>query len=315
MPLPPQILDRAPAHGVRIVVGALLAEARKHADRLSGPSDAEALHDFRVSVRRLRSTLRAWRTLLRKSVGDKDLRRLRRVGRETSEARNAQVLAAWVGEIAVTLPPAHRAAADWLVARLAQEVQGWDLSRSVKRFRDAADNLSRRLEHHGPTASTGTFAGAVAGRIREQATSLKASLSRVETDDDASLAHRARIAGKRLRYVLEPIRGTPGIEAGRALKELRRLQDLLGDLNDAHLAAAAVREARHEAKAERVRAGRGRLLVGLRPGLRALERLADKRADHLFSRLRAEVLATRGAAVIEPALGVAAALEARTRGS
>ena len=146
---------------------------------------------------------------------------------------------------------------------------------------------------------------ALAGKIREQAGSLEASLSRVETDDDALLAHRARIEGKRLRYLLEPIRGTAGIAAGRATGRLKRLQNLLGDLNDANLAAAAVKEARLE----------GRPGAGLRPGLLALEGLAGRRAGRLFARLRSEVLQSRGAATLAPSLEVASGLEARARGS
>jgi CHAD domain-containing protein len=305
MPLLPEILDRSPAEGARTVVLGLLAEARAHANRLTGASDAEALHDFRVSIRRLRSTLRAWRDGLGESVRDKDLRRLRRVARATSEARNAEVLAAWVGEIAGSLPASHRPAAEWLTSRLARTVQESDLAGSVKRFRAAADSLSRRLERESPPPSTGTFAAALAGKVREQAASLEGSLSRVVTADDALLAHRARIEGKRLRYLLEPIRGTAGIEARRAARRLKRLQDLLGDLNDAHLAAAAVKEARRK----------GRPGAGLRPGLLALEGLAGRRAGRLFARLRSEVLQSRGAATLAPSLEVASGLESRARGS
>jgi CHAD domain-containing protein len=305
MALLPEILDRTPAEGARTVVLGLLAEARERADRLAGASDAEALHDFRVSVRRLRSTLRAWRDRLGESTRDKDLRRLRRVARATSEARNAEVLCAWVGEIAGSLPPAHRPAAEWLTSRLARTVRGSDLAGSVERFHAAADSLSRRLERESPPASTGTFAAALAMEIREQVATVEASLSRVETDDDAPLAHRARIEGKRLRYLLEPIGGTAGVEVGRAVRRLKRLQDLLGDLNDANLAAAAVKEARRE----------GRPGAGLRPGLLALEGLAGRRARRLFGRLRVEVLESRGAATLAPSLEVASALEARARGS
>ena len=305
MPLHPEILDRAPAEGARTVVLAFLAEARERADRLAGGSDTEALHDFRVSVRRLRSTLRAWRDGLGASVRDKDLRRLRRVARATSEARNAEVLAAWVGEIAGSLPRTHRPAAEWLTSRLARTVQESDLAGSLERFRAGADSMSRRLERESPPASTGTFAAALAGKIRKQAASLEASLSRVVTADDALLAHRARIEGKRLRYLLEPMGTAAGIEARRAVRRLKRLQDLLGDLNDANLAAAAVKEARRK----------DRPGAGLRPGLLALEGLAGKRAGLLFARLRSEVLESRGAATLASALQVASALETRARGS
>jgi CHAD domain-containing protein len=159
------------------------------------------------------------------------------------------------------------------------------------------------------------FAAALAEKIREHASSVRTSLSRIETADDARLAHRARIEGKRLRYLLEPIGATSGIKSGQAVKKLRRLQDLLGDLNDANVAAATVREARHEAKASRGRTREGRPGAGLRPGLLAMERLADRRAGRLFARLRSEVLESRGSAIIDPALEVAAALEARAHGS
>jgi CHAD domain-containing protein len=312
MALPPEILDRAPAEGARTVVLALLAEAREQADRLAGRPDADAgaLHDFRVSVRRLRSTLRAWRKPLGRSVRDKDLRRLRRVARATTEARDAEVLLAWVAETAGSLAGAHRAAADWMAARLAPRDRGPDLFRTVERFRAAADALSRRLKREIPPASTGTYAAALAERIREQAASVERSLSRVETAADASLAHRARIEGKRLRYLLEPLRDTAGAGSGPAVKALKRLQDILGDLNDAHHATAAIRDARHEAEAERARADEAEPGLGLRPGLLALELRASRRAEQLFARLRSEVLATRGAAVLDPSLEVAAALEA-----
>ena len=319
MALHPEILARSPAEGARSVALALLVEARERASRLADPSDAEALHDFRVSIRRLRSTLRAWREPLGKPVRGKDLRRLRRIARATSAARNAEVLVAWVAGIAGSLPPSHRAAAEWLAARLDSGTQRADLRRSLERFGAAADALTRRLEREKPAGSAGTsagtsaetFAAALAVRIRVQAASVQACLSRVKTEDDAPLAHRARIEGKRLRYLIEPLREAIGAWSDPAVKALKRLQDLLGDLNDAHLAATAAREARQEVAAEPARAGQGRRLVGLRPGLGALERLADERAHRLFSRILAEVLPTHGAALIDPALRVAAALEAR----
>ena len=301
MTLHPDILDGSHAEGARTVALAMVAEARQDAERLDDPADAEALHDFRVSVRRLRTTLRAWREPLGKAVRDRDLKRLRRVARATGEARNAQVLVAWVAGIAGTLPPAQRVAGPWLADRRADRCRSAGLSRTVERFRVAAGSIARHLREGKAPPSTGTFASALAGRIRDQGAALDRRLARVESDAGGPLAHRARIEGKRLRYLLEPVRGAPGVPSGRAVKALKRLQDLLGDLNDAELAAVALREARREA-------GRG---AGLRPALLALELRSARRAGLLLARLRAEMLPTRGARIIEPALGVARALEAR----
>jgi CHAD domain-containing protein len=314
MALPPEILDRAPAEGARTVLLALLAEARTCADALASGSGPEGLHDFRVSVRRLRSTLRAWREPLGKAVRDKDLKRLRRVARATGEARDDEVLLGWLAGIAEGLPPAQRAAADWMAERVAARTSRRRLDRSAARFHDAAASLARRLGRARPPHSTGTFAAALARRIRHQSATVLACLSRVERVDDAPLAHRARIAGKRLRYLLEPLRGAACPAAGPAVKELKGLQDLLGELNDAHLAAAALREARHD-RGPGIAPGGSRRPAGLRSGLRGLERLARDLARERFSRLRAEHLAAGGAAGIEPALRVAAALERHGRAS
>jgi CHAD domain-containing protein len=115
----PDLLDRPATEGARTVVLGLVAEARVRTARLGKPGDDEALHDFRVSVRRLRSALRTWRDVLGRAARDKDLRRLRRVARSTGEARDTEVLLAWIGQAAGELPASQRAAAGWLSRRLA----------------------------------------------------------------------------------------------------------------------------------------------------------------------------------------------------
>ena len=313
MVLHPEILDRPPSEGARTVALAFLGEARERAGRLGDPGDASALHDFRVSVRRLRSALRTWRDALGGAVRDKDLRRLRKAARATNDARDAEVLLAWIGRAAGTLPPAHRAAAEWLSRRLEPRTRGADLTVSVERFVEAADSLSRRLKRQRPRSSGETFGEAIAVRVREQAAAVSAWLARVETPADAPLAHRARIEGKRLRYLLEPLRDTPGVESADAVKALKELQDLLGELNDFRVAADVLRAARNEVEAERMATAKPDEDPGpdLSPGLLALELQAERRAATAFEQLRREVLSRRGGPPLAPALAVAAALDAR----
>jgi CHAD domain-containing protein len=313
MVLHPEILDRPPSEGARTVALAFLGEARERAGRLGDPGDASALHDFRVSVRRLRSSLRAWRDALGGAVRDKDLRRLRKVARATNEARDAEVLLAWIGRAAGTLPPAHRAAAEWLSDRLEPRTRGASLTASVERLVEAADSLSRRLKRERPLPSGETFGEAIATRIREQAAAVSAWLARVESPADAPLAHRARIEGKRLRYLLEPLRDTPGVESADAVKALKALQDLLGELNDSRVAADVLRAARQEA--ERMHTAKPDEDPGpspdLSPGLLALELQAERRAATAYEQLRREVLSRQGGPPLAPALAVAAALDFR----
>jgi CHAD domain-containing protein len=305
----PDLLDLPASEGARAVVLGLLAEARERAGRLANPGDDEALHDFRVSVRRLRSALRTWREVLGRAVRDKDVRRLRRVARSTGEARDTEVLLAWVDQAARELPASQRPVAGWLARRLAPPDGEARLRRAARRLVEAADGLFHRLGREliaGRTVPTGpTYGSAVAARIREQARAVGGFLARVETLDDAPIAHRARIRGKRLRYLLEPLRDAPGAPAARALKSMKRLQDLLGELNDARVASEVLRAVRREDE-EDPAAG-----PGIRRGLVTLDALAARRAEAAFERLRTEVLTGHGDAALGPALDVAAALEAR----
>ncbi len=287
-----------------MVATALLSGARERAGRLGNPDEGDALHDFRVSVRRLRSALREWRDVLGRAARDKDLRRLDRAARATGEARDAEVLLAWMGRAAKELPAAQAPAAAWLSRKLARKTRDADLAAAGERFVAATRSLSRRLAVEPAPSSGETFAGAVAARIREHASRVASRLARVETLADARRAHRARIEGKRLRYLLESLRGMAGAGPEPALGALRRLQDLLGELNDAQVAVEVLRAARREAPA-----GSGE--PGLRLGLAALERLAARRAEAAFARVGEEVLPHRGRALLEPSLAVAAALETR----
>lgn len=307
----PEILDQPASEGARAVLLALLREACARAPRLADGADAEALHDFRVSIRRLRSALRSWRPVLGRAVRDKDLRRLRQVARATGEARDAEVLLSWIEGIAGDLSPEQRPAIGWIAHRLGGAGRAADLSRAAERFVAAAGPLSRRLSRAHPEAGEETFGEALARRIRKQAGTVSASIARVEAPSDARLAHRARIAGKRLRYLIEPLRDAPGATPDGALKALRAFQDLLGELNDARLASdalrALVRTAKAGRKARRRRAGGPDPL----PGLVALRRSAERRKSKAFARLRREVLAAPDGAPLAPALAIAAALEAR----
>ncbi|HEY9420766.1 MAG TPA: CHAD domain-containing protein, partial [Thermoanaerobaculia bacterium] len=62
------LLARSPEEGARLLALSFLDQARAARPRLADPSDSEALHDFRVALRRLRSCLRAYRSFLDESV-------------------------------------------------------------------------------------------------------------------------------------------------------------------------------------------------------------------------------------------------------
>ncbi|HEX6912018.1 MAG TPA: CHAD domain-containing protein, partial [Longimicrobium sp.] len=91
--------------------------------------------------------------------------------------------------------------------------------------------------------------------------------------DPASLSmeerHRLRIEAKRLRYLLEPF--ADGDDDARALvKQLKKLQDLLGEMHDAHVARLLLDEERKSAGADTL------------PGLAALSEAAVRETERLY---------------------------------
>ncbi len=103
-----ELLDRPAVLAASAVALAYLDDAVAAAKRLSDRSDAEALHDFRVTIRRLRVTLRTYPSL-QASVSRKLRRRLRRLVRATNPARDAEVQLAWFVERARRFTPVERA--------------------------------------------------------------------------------------------------------------------------------------------------------------------------------------------------------------
>lgn len=242
MALPADLLLRDADEAARLVALSFLDEARAAAARLHEDDDAEALHDFRVAVRRLRSTVRAYEKQLATAVPKKRARALKAIQTETSGARDAEVIAAWLAAEREHLDAAGREAADRLVDLFRDQRGATDDAGATERARDAFTKLEPRLRRrlalvpldHGAMAppSLGVVA---AGLARLHAAQLASSIEVIAGPDDAERAHAARIAGKRLRYLLEPLRERVPA-ASELVRRLKGLQDVLGELHDLHVA-------------------------------------------------------------------------------
>ncbi|MFL5273996.1 MAG: CHAD domain-containing protein [Anaeromyxobacteraceae bacterium] len=321
------MIDRSAEEGARLVALALLGDCDAAADRLARASDPEALHDFRVGLRRLRSTLRAYGPWLEGSVRGKEVRRLKKLARGTNDARDAEVQLAFLAEQEEALGASRRSGLDFLRERFAArrragEGGGGELA---ERYRRVARKLAKRLATYERRlgAESEPFAAAVATIVRDDLAELRGRLDRVEGATDEEHVHRARIAGKRLRYVLEPLRGNPRADATSAVKHLKRLQDLLGDLHDAHVLSHEIASALVDAAAERARQlhaavdrGEAGARVGASPrgGVLAMVRLVRERRDALFAGLERSWRGGGLDALAAEIAAVAEALEARAGG-
>lgn len=234
----PAIADVPALIGARVLARSYLDQAEQERRRVLEDADPEALHDFRVAVRRLRSSLRAYRTQLGDTVKGRHRRWLRRLMRSTNEGRDLEVQLALLAKRRTDDEAEARGAA-WLATRLRERTwaaraealrairhdfpRGRDrLRRALSRYRAAVDPARPRPD------STAGVAGAV---LLVLASELEADMAALRSADVVPELHRARITGKRLRYLLEPFELQ--VTNGRQIvQKLKRLQDALGDLND-----------------------------------------------------------------------------------
>jgi hypothetical protein len=141
--------------------------------------------------------------------------------------------------------------------------------------------MRRRLDTVEASVKGRSFTEASLELTRAAAADLRWWLAQVRGEGDSAEAHQARIAGKRLRYLLEPLRA--GFEEARTLVEgLKTLQDDLGELHDLHVLAGEIGAARAEPTSPPLdglaAAGRGAHRRALRPRREELARRGGRGA-------------------------------------
>jgi CHAD domain-containing protein len=273
------LLERPVEEACRLVSLGYLDEALAARGRIG--HDDEALHDLRVALRRLRSTLRAYRRVLGQPLDRRDRRRLRQIVASTSMARDAEVLRELVVKQLKALEPGERAGAEWLAARLAERRSaGYDdvaerlaeLPRLERRLRRRLSSVQLDLSHpHAASQLVGELIAAHAGDLEDDLAELRAP-------DQVEDAHAARISVKRLRYLIEPFKDDAAV--ARLVAPCKSLQDLLGNLHDAHVAMAEVRAA----------LGAPETPAAARDGLAALAVRLELRQLRLFATVKHEWL-------------------------
>ncbi|MGB5267851.1 MAG: CHAD domain-containing protein [Polyangiales bacterium] len=241
--LPDDLLFRSEEESARRLALKSLAAARSAERRLDDRFDREALHDFRVAIRRLRSQLRAYRPQLETAVRAKDRKRLRAIQQATGAGREAEVALEWLTKQHGDLATEHLAGLNWLSSLMLERrrkcAESLD-SELRASFRRTAAKLEERLavmrSEQNLLADQPhlSFARALANQVEGHATDLLVNLGQIASVEHTEQLHEARIVAKRLRYLLEPVRAYAG-EAQLVVKRSKKLQELLGDLNDVHV--------------------------------------------------------------------------------
>ena len=181
--------------------------------RKAAEDDPEALHDLRVELRRLRAWLRLARDVVKTRKSTR--RRLKALARATSPMRDREVMLELLHQVGETPDCAEVAER---IARLADEHE--PPAHEPLSF-DVKPGLAPR-----PRDDTPPFAQWLGEQL-----DLMIQMARRDLDQGRDGFHAARIQFKHLRYLVEPM-SEPFEEVAPLLKDLKEIQDRLGDLHD-----------------------------------------------------------------------------------
>lgn len=205
--------------------------------------DPEAVHDYRVAVRRTRSALGQVRDVFQSYRREKFRESFAWLAGESNVVRDTDVLLEQLPVYAAEIVPGGEAELAPLVARLREEralahaalvkvMRSLRYRRLLRSWRSFLEKPPRVTLRSAPNAARPILAvaseriSAVYKRIRKKARGFTEPVPAAEL-------HELRIECKKLRYLLEFFRSLfPAGEIGAVLAHLKQLQELLGEMND-----------------------------------------------------------------------------------
>jgi CHAD domain-containing protein len=219
--------------------------------RLLSGSDDEAVHDFRVALRRTRTLLEVGRPVFGRFHADEVRSALRDVQQASGALRDEEVLLELLGSIeGLAGDPQHPPS-------YAGNVRAWidGRRRRERRLRSA---LRRKVREGELERGRYLLAALVAFRIKPSRDRRVTKFARRAVEDarrevehrrrapthDPEALHDLRIAYKRLRYTVEAFASVLPPDLINLAQTAARFQNRLGRLHDVDLAIACVKSAR-----------------------------------------------------------------------
>jgi len=272
----------------RKVLRKLFLEMAGHQAGVLGGTDPEAVHDMRVTIRRMRADLDLFEPFLPKKAVKFQGRALKQLGGALGQVRDLEVMIGNAQAYQQTLPKTHQAAfiplLDFLQARrtAAREplLKLLESGEFISYLQETIVFLSEPSAA-GPLPSMpgepSRVCELVPGLIFERfgvVRSFEVHIAGLSLEQ----LHALRGSLKRMRYALECFQEPLGPQASLLVTTLKDLQDHLGQLNDANVAARTVQEFLQEWEAgqsEQAAAGRSSSV----PFLTYLTRLLEQRDE------------------------------------
>ncbi|NIX15735.1 MAG: CHAD domain-containing protein [Candidatus Dadabacteria bacterium] len=244
--------DMSTRDALLTILTSLLRTIKKNEDGIKKDIDTEFLHDFRVAVRRTRSALS-----LIKGVFDKEQLRIHRtnitkLGKATNALRDLDVYLLKENQYKKLIPRTQHKGLELIFDKF-KEQRKIELAK-LKRFlnskhykkiiSDWEDFLNNGGQISDETENAGTNVLSTAKRIinKKHKEILKAGAIINDNSPDEQL-HSLRIECKKLRYMIEFFSSLfPENEIDQFIKQLKKLQDNLGDFNDLYVQQQSLKE-------------------------------------------------------------------------
>jgi CHAD domain-containing protein len=259
--------------------------------------DVQSVHQARVATRRLRGALPVLRTSVDARVLEQIRRQVRRMTRVLGPVRELDVALAHLDELAGRRLVSARA-----IARVRQAISRERVERRRLMLTaitpEAVDRLRARLGTvtSGPIAPRDdrTIAEADA-EVDRRARGLRAAIAHAGALYLPDRLHAVRVAAKKLRYAMEVDRALRRSHVTARIQQLKRLQDLLGEMHDFEMLIARARQLQADLSAREATLGAelATLVAALERDCRERHAVYMRRRDAIL-RLCALVASTSG---------------------
>jgi CHAD domain-containing protein len=249
-----------PLEQVRTMLDRQLRELLRHDPGTRLGSDPEDLHRMRVATRRARAVLRAGGPLLDPGWSEPLREELGWLGSALGQVRDLDVLLAHVNTQMSELDKEERFAAKRINQGLEREYLETRGALLEVLESERYATLLDRLGVSAPPPREKPSEAELPALAKAEFRSLKKAARNLQPDSSDEELHRMRVAAKRARYAAELAAPSLGKRADEFVQSAKRLQDILGEHQDAVVAEKKIRELANAARATEVAFAAGRLV-------------------------------------------------------
>lgn len=208
--------------------------------------DDEGVHQMRVAVRRLRSDLRTFAPLVDRTWSSELIPELKWLADLLGGVRDLDVLMERFERTGGDLKPEIEPLLEAVAGSLADARSALYEGLRSQRYGELLETVVRSAQNPPVTPdATRPCAEALVPRVAATWSKLRKTVRAAGKDPSDDALHDIRIGAKRVRYAAEavaPALGARGRKAAGFAKSAARLQEVLGEYQDAVVAQAKIRE-------------------------------------------------------------------------